>query len=400
MIKSISLSFLTIFLLASCSSDDDNSAAVENLEVPATYTFERNGESTVSYSGQTTRITMAKALAGQMMDETSSEEQLLNMLNNENNPFTEEELNTSSKNIKSKLAASAEYFSTNTVESNAYKQDFENFLINQANEVYPNWNTLAEAGIAGQVIDGSKTRYISGKGLEYNQAYLKGLMGALLSDQMLNNYLSSLVLDEGDNKANNDAEIVEEGKNYTTMEHKWDEAYGYLYGDASVPTANPMASIEDNEDKFLFNYIRQVDADDDFTGIAQETFDAFKKGRAAIVAGKYDIRDEQIAIIQENISMIFAVRAIHYLQSGKVAIQEENVTGAFHALSEAYGFLYSIRFSHNPANDQPYLSASDVNAYLADLMKDNGFWSVTPEKLDEISEAIASAYSISVSQID
>jgi len=343
---------------------------------------------------------MAKALAGQMMDETSSEEQLLNMLNNENNPFTEEELNTSSKNIKSKLAASAEYFSTNTVESNAYKQDFENFLINQANEVYPNWNTLAEAGIAGQVIDGSKTRYISGKGLEYNQAYLKGLMGALLSDQMLNNYLSSLVLDEGDNKANNDAEIVEEGKNYTTMEHKWDEAYGYLYGDASVPTANPMASIEDNEDKFLFNYIRQVDADDDFTGIAQETFDAFKKGRAAIVAGKYDIRDEQIAIIQENISMIFAVRAIHYLQSGKVAIQEENVTGAFHALSEAYGFLYSIRFSHNPANDQPYLSASDVNAYLADLMEDNGFWSVTPEKLDEISEAIASAYSISVSQID
>ena len=184
------------------------------------------------------------------------------------------------------------------------------------------------------------------------------------------------------------------------MEHKWDEAYGYLYGDASVPTANPMASIEDNEDKFLFNYIRQVDADDDFTGIAQETFDAFKKGRAAIVAGKYDIRDEQIAIIQENISMIFAVRAIHYLQSGKVAIQEENVTGAFHALSEAYGFLYSIRFSHNPANDQPYLSASDVNAYLADLMEDNGFWSVTPEKLDEISEAIASAYSISVSQID
>ena len=106
MIKSISLSFLTIFLLASCSSDDDNSAAVENLEVPATYTFERNGESTVSYSGQTTRITMAKALAGQMMDETSSEEQLLNMLNNENNPFTEEELNTSSKNIKSKLIKS------------------------------------------------------------------------------------------------------------------------------------------------------------------------------------------------------------------------------------------------------------------------------------------------------
>lgn len=400
MIKSISLSILTIFLFVSCSSDDDNSDTADNLEVPTTYTFERNGESTVSYSGQTTRIIMAKALADQMMDETSSAEQLLNMLNNENNPFTEEELNTSSKSIKSKLAASAEYFSSNTVESNAYKQDFESFLIHQANEVYPNWNTLAEVGTAGQIVDGNKTRYVNSKGLEYNQAFAKGLMGALLGDQMLNNYLSSLVLDEGDNRANNDAHIVEEGKSFTMMEHKWDEAYGYLYGDASVSTANPMESIEDNEDRFLFNYIRQVDADDDFAGIAQETFNAFKKGRAAIVAGEYAIRDEQAAIIQENISMIFAVRAIHYLQAGKVAIQENNVTDAFHALSEGYGFLYSIRFSHNPANNQPYLSASDVNAYLGDLMENNGFWSVTPEKLDEISEAIASAYSISVSQID
>jgi uncharacterized protein YjaZ len=47
------------------------------------------------------------------------------------------------------------------------------------------------------------------------------------------------VLDEADNRTNNDAKVLEEGELYTTMEHKWDEAYGYLYGDPSIPSANP-----------------------------------------------------------------------------------------------------------------------------------------------------------------
>ena len=37
-------------------------------------------------------------------------------------------------------------------------------------------------------------------GLEYNQLVNKGLIGALMVDQMLNNYLSAAVLDEADNR--------------------------------------------------------------------------------------------------------------------------------------------------------------------------------------------------------
>jgi len=396
------LAVLTIGSFIACSDDDSSNIIEENsIEIPTSYTFQRDNVSTVSYSGQTTRISMAKEIASAMMDaENSSEVLLLDMFSNENSPFSDEELNSSSKSVKSKVAASKEYFSTNTVESNAIKTEFESYLSNQANEVFPNWNTLAAEGVAGQIIDGSKTRYVSAKGLEYNQAYLKGLMGALMADQMLNNYLSPQVLDEADNRENNNNDLVEAGKSYTTMEHKWDEAYGYLYGDASVSAENPMNSIAENDDKFLFNYIEQVAADDDFVGIAQETFDAFKTGRAAIAAKNYQIRDEQAEIIKENISLIFAVRAIHYLEAGKNKINDGNRTGGFHALSEAYGFLYSIRFSQNPNTNQPYLSASDVNMFMNELMAENGFWSVTPEKLSEISEAIASAYGISVSQVD
>jgi hypothetical protein len=48
-------------------------------------------------------------------------------------------------------------------------------------------------------------------------------------DQIVNNYLSKQQIRQK-NKVNNTNKIVENGKTYTTMEHTWDEAYGYIYG--------------------------------------------------------------------------------------------------------------------------------------------------------------------------
>ncbi|MGO3156401.1 MAG: DUF4856 domain-containing protein [Mesonia sp.] len=395
----------TALFFNSCSSDDDNQVIdgdiEDQIEVPATYSFTRAGESTVTYTGQTTRIAMAKELKTAFTDfDNLTAMRLLDMFSNENSPFSEENLNSSSKSLKSKVASSADYFSTNSAASAAIKAEFEVWMNAQYEEVLPNQNTQAAAGVAGQIAQGDRTRFVSGKGLEYNQMYAKSLMGALLADQMLNKYLSPTVLDEGDNRVNNENEITEEGKSYTTMEHKWDEAYGYLYGDPSVPTANPMSVLDDNEDSFLFNYIRQVAADDDFNGLAQETFDAFKKGRAAIAVNNYEVRDAQAAIIKENISLIFAVRAIHYLQSGKESLANNEMGAAFHSLSEGLGFLYSIQFSQNPSTGGAYLSASELETYKNDLLTNNGFWDVSGEKLDEISQAVANAYGISVDQVD
>jgi len=385
--------------LVSCTSDDSLSPENENVETPATYNFERDNSSTVDYNGQTTRLQMAAELNSNFNDfDNATEELLLNMFANENAPFENASLNESSKSVKSKVAASNLYFSTNSVESTEIKNDFDIYISEQMTTVKSAKDQLAEAGVPGQIADGSSVRYVNEKGLEYNQAFAKGLIGALLLDQIANNYLSSAVLDEGDNRANNDAEITEEGKAYTTMEHKWDEAYGYLYGDPSIPSANPNSVLNESEDRLLFNYLGQVDRDEDFAGIAEETFEAFKIGRAAIVAGNYELRDEQVAIIQENLSKVVAVRAVHYLQGGKTNIEEGNYGAAFHELSEGFGFIYSLRFTHNPSTGAPYLSKAQIDTYKEQLLSGNGFWDVTPETLDAISEEIAAAFGFSVSE--
>lgn len=387
------------FLSTSCSVDEE--AGIENpsLNVPETYTFERNGSSTVDYNGQTTRLVMVKELLSSFNDfDNATEQSLSNMFSNTNNPFSSEALNQSSKSIKSKVAASELYFAGNSVASSAIKNKFESFITAQVNEVFPNENEVASAGVAGQIADGSSVRYVNSKGLELNQAFAKGLIGALVADQMLNNYLSQAVLDAGDNIQKNNAGIVEEGKSYTTMEHKWDEAYGYLYGDPSIPGANPNAVLGESEDPLLFKYLGRVEKDSDFAGIAEETHQAFKKGRAAIVAGQYDVRDEQVEIIRENVSRILAIRAVYYLQAGKNAIEKEHWGTAFHALSEGYGFVYSLQFTHNPATNSPYVSAVEIEAIEEQLLAGNGFWDLDSQTLDAISEEIASRFDFTVAE--
>jgi hypothetical protein len=257
---------------------------------------------------------------------------------------------------------------------------------------------VATPGTPGQIADGSRTRYVNAKGLEYNQAFAKSLLGAVMADQMLNNYLSAAVLDEGNNRENNDNGITEENKTYTTMEHKWDEAYGYLYGTSANPETPNLTIGED--DKFLNEYVGRVNDDPDFSTIAAEIFDAFKMGRAAIVAKNYEVRDEQVAIIREKISEVIAVRGIYYLQGGKNKIVDGDRQGAFHALSEAYGFVYSLRFTRKSDNNTPLFSKTEVDALLDMLLNssDNGFWDITPETLDAVSEAMAAKFEFTVAQ--
>ncbi len=385
--------------LSSCSSDDVEIPEDNTLIIPQNFTFERGNASTVNFEGQTTRLQMSAEILSSFNDfENATAESLSDMFANENSPFTSAALNESSKSVKSKVAASKLYFSTNTVESTEIKNDFEAFIEEQMNVVKANKDLLAEPGVPGQIAAGSSERYVNGKGLEMNQAFAKSLIGGLVLDQIVNNYLSKEVLDEGDNRMNNENEVVEEGTNFTTMEHKWDEAYGYLYGDPSIPVANPNSVLNQSQDRLLFNYLGRVDADADFSGLAASTFDAFKKGRAAIVAENYGLRDEQVAIIRENLSKVIAVRAVHYLQGGKTALAEDNFGAAFHELSEGYGFIYSLRFTNDPATNMPYISKAQLDEYKEQLLAGNGFWDVTPATLDQISAEIASAFGFTVEE--
>lgn len=389
--------------LFSCDVTDSDSDT--DIETPETYEFTRDGESTVSFTGQTTRINMASEFVSTMTDfDNATEELLLQMYRNQTadggdaNPFSNSSLNESSKSVKSKVAASADYFASNATVSFELKNQFEAWVEAQISEVFPNENELAEEGAPGQIADGSSTRYVNAKGFEYNQLAGKSLIGALMTDQILNNYLSTSVLDAGTNREDNDEGVTEEGSSYTTMEHKWDEAYGYLYGTATDP-ANPTPTVGQDDD-FLNKYLGRVEADDDFAGIAQDIFDAFALGRAAIVEGDYDLRDEQADIIREHISKIIGIRAVYYLQSGKNALDQStpDYGAAFHDLSEGYGFIFSLQFTRVPGTTQPYVTKSEVDGYIAQLTEGNGLWDVTPETLDEISESIADKFDFTVEE--
>ncbi|MUU79792.1 DUF4856 domain-containing protein [Winogradskyella endarachnes] len=392
--KKIVLSLLVVgAILTSCSSDDDNGTTEPQVEAPATYQFERNGITTVNYGGQTTRIEMGEELVSALSDASKSEAELDGMFTNTGDYFSTSELNTSGKDIRSKTAASTDYFSANTTDATAIKAQFDAWIASQVSEVFPNWNTDAVAGTAGKIQEagGGSTRYVSAKGVEFNQAITKGLIGGLMADQILNNYLSTAVLDAGNNVEDNDNDVLDGTNNYTTMEHKWDEAFGYLYGvdDALAPQLNV--------DSFLNKYLSRVEGDDDFAGIAQDIYDAFKLGRAAIVAKNYEVRDEQAAIIREKISIVIGVRAVYYLQAGKAGLGSDYAS-VFHDLSEGLGFVYSLQFTRQPGTDVPYLSKTEVDAFMSELLEGNGFWDVTTETLDSISEDIADRFSFTVTE--
>jgi hypothetical protein len=401
--KKVLLSALAIgMLFTSCSSDDDNNGG-NQVTAPATYSFERNGESSVSYGGQTTRIEMGEELISALKSTAFNEAQLDGMFAHEegNNDFADPDnlgLNASDKSIRSKTAASRDFFSANTTDANAIKAKFDSWIAAQVNEVYPNWDVDAVAGTAGKIQEngGGSTRYVNGKGLELNQAVNKSLIGALMVDQMLNNYLGTAVLDEGENVANNNNDVLDvsggETKNYTKMEHKWDEAFGYLYG-----TDNAVAPAL-GADSFLNKYLARVENDSDFAGIAQTIYDAFKLGRAAIEAKNYTVRDQQANIIREEVSKIIAVRAVYYLQAGKTALAANDNGAAFHDLSEGFGFIYSLQFTRQPNTNDSYYTKAQVDAFLAQLMAGNGFWDVTAETLDTMSNDIASTFGFTVAE--
>jgi hypothetical protein len=398
-----SLPVMAIFA-TSCSNDDSESKF--NYTVPENYTFERNAVTTVDFGGQTNRIKMLDEMGIYIKDQAAAaaivdDTKLSDMYVNANTPFVNTDLNAATdKQLKNKTAASRDFFTNlggggSTTEQTDVRAFFETQFDNAETASEGN---AAAAGVAGVYLDGSSKRLYAANGLEPQQVMLKGLMGACFMDQIVNNYLSLAVLDEGQNKVNNDNKVlvVDNGvqKNYTKMEHLWDEAYGYVYG-ADVAGASPVY-------KFWSSYINQVDADSDFGTVKEDINLAFRKGRAAIVAGDYVTRNEQINIIKNKLALVAAVRAVYYLKEGKTKLTAgDNGIKAFHALSEGYGFIMSLRYTNKPGTNNPFMSKAEVDAILTELMGGtNGLWDLDylNNHLDGLATQIANKFGFTVAQ--
>jgi len=398
---------LASLVFTSCSNDDDTTGGeVTTVTAPETYAFENeSGESTVSFSGQTIRLRQGDEFVAALKDNTKTLAELEAMFAHSagDADFDEEALNTASNQIRSKIGDSVDYFSSNATEAVEIQEDFDAWIAAQVNEVFPSWSVDAEAGVAGAIAEfGGTTRYVNAKGYEYDQLINKGLIGALTLDQIINDYTSPNLLDKDTFTADNTAGTVVEGKTYTQMEHYWDEGYGYLFGD-EVDPASP--AFEGNVDSFLNKYLDRVDDDSDFDTFEEEVYEAFKLGRAAIVAADYDLRDEQIAIIKDRLSQVIGVRAVYYLKAGQAILESDGLVdygSAFHDISEGLGFIYSLRFTQKADSVEPYFTKAEVDAYIDDLVgsgSTNGLWDAdTATKLETIAEEIAAEFDFTVEE--
>ena len=371
--KSMLLS-LAIFVF-SCDSDDDNDNQGSNTIVaPSSYEFTRDGASTVSFGGQTTRLTQAEELYSALNFNESTASGLDLMFNGDGNGsagFADESLNGTSKIIGSKTSAST------LAGSAATKQRFDDMISDYAANVVPNWNQDASAGVPGAIStpDGGSTYHLNAAGQELDQLFFKGLIGAFTLDQIVNNYIHPNQLDSGSRIDDNDNDVLSGDNNYTDMEHKWDEGFGYLYGLEGDNLANAGASPSGNG-SLLMKYFKKVDEEGGYEpGIGQVVYDAFIMGRTAIVNKDYELRDQQAAIIKVELSKVIGYYAIHYMNDYVAKLEAGNVAKAHHSLSEAWGFLLSLSFTNN-GNDEPFMDRATVEYFLDNYLGD--FHSVNP----------------------
>ena len=219
------------------------------------------------------------------------------------------------------------------------------------------------------------------KGWEYTQFIEKGLMGAVFYNQIFNVYMTDArVGDEVDN------ENLVDDKNYTAMEHHWDEAFGYFGVPVDFPNGDPI--LESAEDRFWAKYTIDLDDPALLPGINSTLMDAYKTGRAAIVAKQYVTRDAQRELIYKWHEIVTAATAIHYLNSAMDDINGNDIPNAFHHLSEAFNFVKAIQYS-------PFkqLSQNEINTILTSDFGTNGdFWTVTISGLQSAKNTIASKY--------
>jgi hypothetical protein len=381
------------FLMVSCSYDRDKSVNPPENNTPNTYNFTRADQSTVSYSGQTTRLQQADELYDALNSDSATETVLDQMFNGTYNSntmewesagFDDENLNGTSKIVGKKTSSSLISGSAET------KALFDQMITEYTTTVVPYITNDATEGAAGY-ITGSKTYFLNNKGQELDQLFTKGLIGAFTLDQIVNNYIHPNQLDSGNRTEDNTNEVLASNKPYTEMEHKWDEGFGYLYGQTESITENfGLPASGETSGTLLMKYFKKVDEIYE-NGIAETVYDAFIAGRAAIVNKDYTTRAQQAQIIKVELSKVIGYYAIHYMkdyiakyQAGIENSDASLIADAHHSLSEAWGFILSLQFT-NDGTDQPFMSKADVESFLSNHLDD--FYNVELAQLNAPANA-------------
>ena len=293
--------------------------------VPTTYSFDKNGSSSISFNGQTQRMNMLTEMVTYLKTANTpgtiiSATKLKDMFANANSQFSDATLNVATKQLKNKTAGG----------DATIQAIFEDYMNSVASISASTTSGKYEGknGIAGVIQSGSKQYLFNAKGKEYTQLIEKGLMGAVFYNQITTSYL-------GDSKMNVDNSTLVDGKNYTKMEHHWDEAFGYFTDTTAFPMAGKV---------FWAKYCDKRDSE---LNTNKSIMDAFIKGRAAITNNDLSTRNAQIVIIRNELEKVTMATAAYYLNKAKSNIADDCLRN--HELSEAITFIEAIKYGYGPS---------------------------------------------------
>ena len=328
-------------------------------DIPETYNFDN-----VSYTGQTERLDMVAEMSAYMKTANAPGGPVLDAAklkdmygDHTNNPFTNTNLNSSSKQLKNKTVSTMQ-------------ATFDSYLDAAAVNSQAT-NTTASNGTAGIATTNEGSHYlVNANGIEWVQVFEKSLMGACFYYQGTAVYL-------GEGKMNVDNKDVVPGQG-TAMEHHWDEAFGYV----GIPQDFPGNT---NGIRFWGKYINTHENVYPFN---DRIMDAFIKGRAAISNDDLTTRDEQISALRRDWELVVVATAIYYLNNTKEVVANNQARG-LHFLSEVYGFVASLKWGTGTGS----ITTMQVDAILSDLfgsadaMQANA-WDVDVAKIDAAKAAL------------
>ena len=363
-LKAVKVSFLSASLiLSSCKKDTVEPEPTpvpdptSTYTVPSTYTF-----ANVNYTGQTQRLDMMAEMKAYMNSGNTKgtvllAQKLKDMYQNTNSAFATATLNTSGKDIKSKV------FSLD-------QGIFEAYIDNLSAASQSTVN--GSDGVAGVVVsstDASKKYLCDANGVEWTQVIEKGLMGALMYYQSVAVYLDEAKIG---NSVDNTNVVAGQG---TTMEHGWDEAFGYF----GVPKDFPTVT---NGIRFWGKYCNDRNT---ILSSNAALMNAFLKGRAAISAKDYTTRDAQVAIVRNTWEKVIAATIISYVNSTKLKITDDGIRN--HNLSEIKGFLMNLKY--NPTKKISNTQLANLETVLG-----TNFYTITLAQLDQIKDELSTIYEL------
>lgn len=338
--------------------DDGSCQYAEPYTIPSTYSFvNAQGNSTVDFSGQTDRLNQLRemiAYAETGLNTSLDAQVLRDMFNNANGNANGAFSFTSSRQLQNKCfsldtALIISYFDALAAASTDFSQTASN-------------------GQAGTLTSGTSTYLFAANGFEYTEMIEKAMMGAVLKYQALNIYFGSTNM-----SADNTTLVA--GQNYTNLEHYWDEAFGYF----GVPTDFPTTAATD----FWGKYCNSQDAN---LGSNALMMNNFLKGRAAIANQYESDKDAAIQTIRETWEAIAAYQAMRYLD---LAVQNFGTDQAksLHVLSEAYGFIYTLRFAPLETRNMTTSQGDDLLASFG-----SNLWNLTLNDIQTIKATLDATY--------